>query len=210
MMVVRAWYLGEVLYPPLAAFARTSIAVFLLHIAVEKWHVWVIRFNLIVIWIFSIVYFFRTSPPPCPVLKLILHLVGPGGPRPLRRVRPKRHLGLTLCCVLSDDDAMLSAVILLERAYRPCRSRLVFAQGRCSHLDCCLQRGERRIGLDAGSAARCYAVACTHQLADQGWGCHSAWHGDPVSLGPPNTARVPHADEQTAAPELLRSYASST
>ena len=114
-MVVRAWYLGEVLYPPLAAFVRTSIAVFLLHIAVEKWHVWVIRFNIVVIWILSIVYFFRTSSLPRPVPK--------GGP------------GLTRCWTLSDDDAMLSTFILLERAYRPHGSRLVSAQGRSPHLD---------------------------------------------------------------------------
>lgn len=98
MMIVRAWYLGEVLYPPLAAFVRTSIAVFLLHIAVEKWHVWVIRLNIVIIWILSIVYFFRTSSLPRPVLKLALGSNTAFGRhrrasrRPRQAKAPERHL----------------------------------------------------------------------------------------------------------------------
>ena len=95
-MVVGAWYLGEVLYPPLAAFVRTSIAVFLLHIAVEKWHVWVIRFNVVIIWTLSIVYFFRTSPLPRPGLKLALRFDPAVATTAKRLAGPEAHwVGMT-------------------------------------------------------------------------------------------------------------------
>ncbi|KAH8675873.1 hypothetical protein BX600DRAFT_432419 [Xylariales sp. PMI_506] len=58
IIALKSWYLCEVLYSPLAALVRTSIAIFLLHLAVQPWHIWVIRINLAVIWVVSIVYFF--------------------------------------------------------------------------------------------------------------------------------------------------------
>ncbi|KAK8088242.1 hypothetical protein PG997_003203 [Apiospora hydei] len=63
---LRAWYLGEVLYVPTATLIRTSIAFFLLRIAVKSWHVWITRINIVVILVLNIGYFFRRehcTPP---------------------------------------------------------------------------------------------------------------------------------------------------
>lgn len=64
---LKAWYLCEVLYAPLSALVRTSVAVFLLKIAAAKTHRIIIYVNLAVIWILSIVYFFlmllQCDPP---------------------------------------------------------------------------------------------------------------------------------------------------
>jgi hypothetical protein len=57
-IALRAWYLCEVLYAPISALIRTSIALFLLRLVVVKWHIWIIRINLVVIWVISLVYFF--------------------------------------------------------------------------------------------------------------------------------------------------------
>ncbi|KAI0125778.1 integral membrane protein [Xylariales sp. AK1849] len=57
-VALRAWYLCEVLNAPLSALIRTSIALFLLRLVVNPWHIWVIRINLGIIWLTSIIYFF--------------------------------------------------------------------------------------------------------------------------------------------------------
>ncbi|ORY66332.1 uncharacterized protein BCR38DRAFT_389901 [Pseudomassariella vexata] len=55
---LKSWYLCEVLYAPLSAFIRTSIAAFLLRLAAASWQIWVIRVNIGVIWVVSIVFCF--------------------------------------------------------------------------------------------------------------------------------------------------------
>jgi hypothetical protein len=57
-IALRAWYLCEVLYVPIAALIRTSIGLFLLRLVVLRSHVWAIRVNLGVIWLISFIYFF--------------------------------------------------------------------------------------------------------------------------------------------------------
>jgi hypothetical protein len=57
-IALRSWYLCEVLYSPLSALIRTSIALFIMRLAIQPWHKWVIRANLGLIWVVSLVYFF--------------------------------------------------------------------------------------------------------------------------------------------------------
>ncbi|KAI1841693.1 hypothetical protein JX265_006242 [Neoarthrinium moseri] len=57
-IALRGWYLCEVLYAPLSGIIRTSIAIFLLRLVVKPWQIWVIRVNLGIIWVTSLVYFF--------------------------------------------------------------------------------------------------------------------------------------------------------
>lgn len=56
-VALRAWYLCEVLYAPLSACIRTSIAVFLLRLAVARWHRWTIYAVLAVTWAVSVAFF---------------------------------------------------------------------------------------------------------------------------------------------------------
>jgi hypothetical protein len=56
-IALEAWYICEVLYPPISALIRSSIAIFLLRIAQMKVHKYIIYANLVVIWLLSITYF---------------------------------------------------------------------------------------------------------------------------------------------------------
>jgi hypothetical protein len=57
-IALHAWLLCEVIYAPLSALIRTSIAVFLLRIAAVRAHKYIIYGNLLSIWILATVYFF--------------------------------------------------------------------------------------------------------------------------------------------------------
>ncbi|KAK6078740.1 integral membrane protein [Seiridium cupressi] len=57
-VALRAWYLCEVLYAPLSAIIRTSIALFVLRLASKRWQIWTITINLAIVWLVSITYFF--------------------------------------------------------------------------------------------------------------------------------------------------------
>lgn len=62
-----SWYVCEVIYAPTSAMVRTSVAIFLLRVANEPIHRWIIWVNLAVIYIISAVFFFivifQCSPP---------------------------------------------------------------------------------------------------------------------------------------------------
>jgi len=57
-IALHAWFLCEVIYAPLSALVRTSIAVFLLRIATNKIHRGMIYGSIISVWTMSVVYFF--------------------------------------------------------------------------------------------------------------------------------------------------------
>jgi len=54
---LRAWYLCEVLYNPISAAIRTSVAVFLLRVVVARTHKIIIWVNMVVIWVTSLAFF---------------------------------------------------------------------------------------------------------------------------------------------------------
>lgn len=64
---LRAWYLCEVLYSPITVCARISICVFILRIAAQKVHRWILIVNIGLISIISFAFFFvmvfQCSPP---------------------------------------------------------------------------------------------------------------------------------------------------
>ncbi|KAK1989567.1 integral membrane protein [Colletotrichum cereale] len=55
---LRGWYICEVMYSPITLAIRTSIALLLLRLAVNKYHRWIIYANMVVIWMISIAFFF--------------------------------------------------------------------------------------------------------------------------------------------------------
>lgn len=62
-----AWYVCELIYGPLSALIRTSIAVLILHFKPSKRQKWILHTCLGVMYIFTIIYFFfnllQCSPP---------------------------------------------------------------------------------------------------------------------------------------------------
>ncbi|KAK4130421.1 hypothetical protein BT67DRAFT_429600 [Trichocladium antarcticum] len=61
------WFISEVLYAPLSALIRTSIAVFLLRIPPARAYRFIIYANILVVWILCVAYFFllvfQCNPP---------------------------------------------------------------------------------------------------------------------------------------------------
>ncbi|KDN62243.1 putative integral membrane protein [Colletotrichum sublineola] len=55
---LRGWYICEVMYSPITLAIRTSIALLLLRLAVNKYHRWIIYANMVIIWMISIAFFF--------------------------------------------------------------------------------------------------------------------------------------------------------
>ncbi|KAK4207253.1 hypothetical protein QBC37DRAFT_456178 [Rhypophila decipiens] len=66
-IALTSWFICEVLYAPLSALIRTSIALFLLRIATVKWHRYTIYGTLGIVWALSIPFFFilvfQCNPP---------------------------------------------------------------------------------------------------------------------------------------------------
>jgi len=66
-IALHSWFICEVLYAPLSALVRSSIALFLLRIATVKWHRYTIYGTLIIVWALSIPFFFillfQCNPP---------------------------------------------------------------------------------------------------------------------------------------------------
>ncbi|KAJ0107919.1 hypothetical protein J7T55_007131 [Diaporthe amygdali] len=64
---LKAWYICEVIYAPISAMVRTSVALFLLRVATEPVHKWVIYGNLAIVYVISVVFtfiaIFQCNPP---------------------------------------------------------------------------------------------------------------------------------------------------
>lgn len=64
---LKAWFISEVMYGPVSAMVRTSVAIFLLRLCELRWHRWIIIANLAVIWFISIGFTaactFQCDPP---------------------------------------------------------------------------------------------------------------------------------------------------
>lgn len=64
---LKTWYVSEIMYAPLSAMVRTSVALFLLRVATNPVHRWIVLIDLAVVWIVSVVFLFivlfQCSPP---------------------------------------------------------------------------------------------------------------------------------------------------
>lgn len=64
---LKTWYISEIMYAPLSAMVRTSVALFLLRVATVPIHRWIVIVDLAVVWIVSLVFLFiatfQCNPP---------------------------------------------------------------------------------------------------------------------------------------------------
>lgn len=64
---LKTWYISELMYAPLSAMVRTSVALFLLRVASKAIHRWIIYVDLVIVWIMSLVFLFiaafQCNPP---------------------------------------------------------------------------------------------------------------------------------------------------
>lgn len=64
---LKTWLISEVMYAPLSAMVRTSVALFLLRVANKPIHRWIVLVDLFVVWVVSVVFLFivlfQCNPP---------------------------------------------------------------------------------------------------------------------------------------------------
>jgi len=78
-IALRGWWLCEVIYSPMVLLIRTSVALFLLRIATNKIHKWIIYVDMGFIWVISIVYFFIMVFQCYPVSYFWMRILGEQG-----------------------------------------------------------------------------------------------------------------------------------
>lgn len=76
---LKTWYISEILYAPVSAMVRTSVALFLLRVSAVPYHKWIILVNLGAIYLISIVFTFVVTfqcDPPSYFYDQVLGLQG--------------------------------------------------------------------------------------------------------------------------------------
>lgn len=76
---LKTWYISEILYAPVSAMVRTSVALFLLRVSAVPCHRWIILINLTAIYFISIAFTFVVSfqcDPPSYFYDQVLGLEG--------------------------------------------------------------------------------------------------------------------------------------
>ncbi|KAK4232217.1 integral membrane protein [Podospora fimiseda] len=102
-IALHSWFLGEVLYGPLSALIRSSIAVFLLRIATDKTHRRIIHACLGVTWIMTVVYFFLVLFQCSPPSYFYTQVLDPGSGQCLNKDRvPRATIAHSIICAVVD------------------------------------------------------------------------------------------------------------
>lgn len=76
---LKCWYISEILYAPISAMVRTSVALFLLRVSVDSYHKWIVLTNLSIIYLITIVFMFVVTfqcDPPSYFYDQVLGLEG--------------------------------------------------------------------------------------------------------------------------------------
>jgi hypothetical protein len=124
---LRAWYLCEVLYSPITVAIRTSICVFLLRIATNKVHRWILYVNLGVIWIVSIAFFFVMALQCDPPNYFWEQLLGAKGKCIDINVVPDATIAHSIISALSDWVVGLLPIALLWNVQLNRRTKVTVA-----------------------------------------------------------------------------------
>ncbi|KAK3362788.1 integral membrane protein [Lasiosphaeria hispida] len=110
-----SWLLCEVIYPPLSALIRTSIAVFLLRIATVKTHRYIIHFSIATTWMLSLVYLFLLLFQCTPISHYYEQVLGQPGSCIDKDVVPSMTIAHSIISALTDFLlALLPAVMLWD------------------------------------------------------------------------------------------------
>ncbi|KAK3996467.1 hypothetical protein QBC44DRAFT_365592 [Cladorrhinum sp. PSN332] len=113
-IALHSWFLGEVLYAPLSALIRSSIAVFLLRIATDKTHRRIIYACLGITWIMTVVYFFLVLFQCSPPSYFYDQVLVPSGGHCLHKDRvPRATIAHSIICAVVDLILAFLPVLIL-------------------------------------------------------------------------------------------------
>jgi hypothetical protein len=112
-IALHSWFLGELLYAPLSALIRSSIAVFLLRIARAKLHRAIIYGALGITWSLSVVYFFILLFQCWPVSHFYEQVLGRDGTCLNKNIVPSATLAHSIISACTDIVLALLPVLIL-------------------------------------------------------------------------------------------------
>ncbi|KAK0633549.1 hypothetical protein B0T14DRAFT_575735 [Immersiella caudata] len=112
-IALHSWFLGELLYAPLSALIRSSIAVFLLRIVRAKVHRVVIYGALAVTWTLSVIYFFMLLFQCWPVSHFYDQVLGQDGTCMNKNIVPTATLAHSIISACTDFLLALLPVLIL-------------------------------------------------------------------------------------------------
>lgn len=167
-IALHSWFIDEILYAPLSALIRSSIAVFLLRIATVKLHRMIIYGSLIVTWVLSLAYLFIMLFQCWPVSHFYEQVVGQAGTCMNQNVVPIATIVHSVISALTD--------CLLVGA-----NLLAVPMG-------CPRRKVHQLRSATGVAARGNTVECEAQQEDEDW------HRGPSQFGYSGRDRIGHPD----------------
>ena len=101
-IALRGWWICEVLYSPVVLLIRTSVAVFLLRIATNKVHKWIIYVDMAIIWAVTVAFFFILLFQCSPVSYFWEQALGAKGSCMDRRVVPGATIAHSVISAVSD------------------------------------------------------------------------------------------------------------
>lgn len=110
---LKAWWLCEVLYPPIVLLVRTSVAVFLLRIATRKLHRWIICIDITLTIVITGVFFFLLVFQCSPVSYFWTQVLGETGRCVDRRVVPTATIIHSVTSAISDFVLALLPIAML-------------------------------------------------------------------------------------------------
>ena len=113
VIALRAWWICEVLYSPIVFLIRSSVAVFLLSIAVKTSHKYIIYINIGVIWVVSVVYFFILVVQCSPVSFFWMQAVGAKGSCIDSKIVPAATIAYSVISAIGDWVLGLLPVAML-------------------------------------------------------------------------------------------------
>ncbi|KAK4162529.1 hypothetical protein QBC43DRAFT_336318 [Cladorrhinum sp. PSN259] len=127
-IALHSWFLGETLYAPMSALIRTSIAVFLLRIATDKAHRWIIYACLDVTWVLSVVYFFLVLFQCSPPSYFYNQVLDPSGGNCLyKNIIPRATIAHSIICAVVDFILAFLPVAILWNVRLNKRTKVVVA-----------------------------------------------------------------------------------
>lgn len=112
-VALHSWFLCEVIYAPLSALVRTSVAVFLLRIAAIRLHRQVIYTIIGIIWVLAVIYFFILLFQCTPISYFYMQPMGEPGSCINTSIVPCATIAHSIVNAVMDFALALMPIVML-------------------------------------------------------------------------------------------------
>ncbi|KAK4452960.1 hypothetical protein QBC34DRAFT_397499, partial [Podospora aff. communis PSN243] len=126
-IALHSWFVGELLYAPLSALIRSSVAVFLLRIACARTHRAIIYGALAITWSLSVVYFFILLFQCWPISHFYEQVLGQDGTCMNKNIVPSATVAHSIISACTDIVLALLPVLILWNVHLNKRTKIGIA-----------------------------------------------------------------------------------